>query len=94
MRGIVPSDPFAAFATNGIAKDVDVMIGSTPEELNYWAYLMYDESNKDHPHDYYYSFLSNGVRRTQSIYTELGYGGKVQEFLRDIATAHLELTGN
>ncbi|MBQ0032935.1 MAG: carboxylesterase family protein, partial [bacterium] len=88
VRGIVPSDPFASFATNAVAKDVDVMIGSTSEELNYWAHLMFNVPHSNGPLGYYYDFLSNGVSRTQNIYTQLGYGSEVLEFLRDVSTTH------
>ncbi|MCQ2335283.1 MAG: carboxylesterase family protein [Paludibacteraceae bacterium] len=37
-RSIIPTDPFQALA-NGASKDVDVMIGTTSEEMKYWTYL-------------------------------------------------------
>lgn len=37
-RSIIPTDPFKALA-EGASKDVDVMIGSTAEEMKYWTYL-------------------------------------------------------
>ncbi|MBQ0019220.1 MAG: carboxylesterase family protein [Bacteroidales bacterium] len=37
-RSIIPTDPFKALA-EGASKDVDVIIGSTSEEMKYWAYL-------------------------------------------------------
>lgn len=37
-RSIIPTDPFKALA-NGASKDVDVIIGTTSEEMKYWAYL-------------------------------------------------------
>lgn len=38
QRSIIPTDPFKALA-EGASKDVDVIIGSTSEEMKYWAYL-------------------------------------------------------
>lgn len=37
-RSIIPTDPFKALA-EGASKDVDIIIGSTAEEIKYWAYL-------------------------------------------------------
>lgn len=37
-RSIIPTDPFKALA-EGASKDVDIIIGSTAEEMKYWAYL-------------------------------------------------------
>ena len=37
-RSIIPTDPFKALA-EGASKDVDVIIGTTAEEMEYWAYL-------------------------------------------------------
>lgn len=37
-RSIIPTDPFQALA-EGASKDVDVMIGSTADEMKYWTYL-------------------------------------------------------
>ena len=37
-RSIIPTDPFKALA-EGASKDVDVMIGTTSEEMKYWTYL-------------------------------------------------------
>ncbi len=39
-KSIIPSDPFKALL-DGASKDVDVIIGTTSEEMKYWAYLMY-----------------------------------------------------
>lgn len=37
-RSIIPTDPFKALA-EGASKDVDIIFGSTAEEMEYWAYL-------------------------------------------------------
>lgn len=37
-RSIIPTDPFKALA-EGASKDVDIIIGTTAEEMKYWAYL-------------------------------------------------------
>ncbi|MCQ2186123.1 MAG: carboxylesterase family protein [Bacteroidales bacterium] len=39
-RSIIPSDPFKALA-EGASKDVDLIIGTTSEEMKYWTYLYY-----------------------------------------------------
>lgn len=39
-RSIIPTDPFKALA-DGASKDVDVIIGTTSEEMKYWAHLMF-----------------------------------------------------
>ena len=39
-RSIIPTDPFKALA-DGASKDVDVIIGTTSEEMKYWTYLFY-----------------------------------------------------
>lgn len=37
-RSIIPTDPFKALA-EGASKDVDIMIGTTSEEMKYWTHL-------------------------------------------------------
>ncbi len=94
VRGIVASDPFAASATNAIAKGVDVMIGTTSEENNYWASLMFGFSREgalslDDPLGYYHcTFVSNSISRSQTLFARVGNETNVTAFLEGPGASH------
>ena len=93
-RGVIASDPFAASATNLVAKDVDVMIGTTSEENNYWAALMFGVSregvpSREDPLGYYhYTFVSNSINRSQTLFARVGNETNVTAFLEGPGASH------
>ena len=66
-RGVVPADPFAAFATNGVANGKDYLVGTVRDEGRYFA--GYD--GPDDPLRWYYaSFLSDRLRHDRHWFGE------------------------
>ena len=68
LRGtgsIIPENPYEALA-EGAGKDVDIMIGTTTDELRYWVLCMYPNldahQNLDKKIDKYYSWIQEKVR--------------------------------
>ena len=93
VRGIVASDPYEACRTNEVAKDVDVMIGTTSEELNYWATMMYGVSSEalpstTDPLGYFYQYLSNKVNNIRALYARVGNETAITKFLEGPGASH------
>lgn len=82
-RSIIPTDPFKALA-EGASMDVDVMIGTTSEEMKYWTYL-YTYLGEDGIQLYCDRFLSS---KEEEIRHVLGAEGDVVD--RFINTAVCE----
>ena len=92
-RGIVASDPYEACKTNTVAKNVDVMIGTTSEEMNYWATLMYGVAHDGSPSTadplgYFYQYLSNKVNSIQALYAKVGNETAIPTFLAGPGASH------
>lgn len=79
-RSIIPSDPFKALA-EGASKDVDVMIGTTSEEMKYWTYL-YTYMGEDGIQLYCDRFLNSKEEEIRSV---LGKDGDiVDKFINSV----------
>lgn len=76
-RSIIPTDPFKALA-EGASKDVDIIIGTTSDEMRYWTYL-YTYMGEDGLQLFCDHFLSSKEEEARKALGE--DGGVIDKFI-------------